>query len=536
MKKIVFALLAVLLVFSISACGNSQSDTESGEATVIIEPESPCTVSSFFISAEKNPGIYEDITAEIANNTITIKAGILCDTFALKKAVVDVVTDGVSYSIGDTVYSLGNEEGKSADLTGGCRLTVTDGDGLKRAYDVVIDYAEKRLPIIHINTSSGEDVTTKEKYADASVTIDAEGVDGWYLPEGYASLDETYVAIKGRGNSTWAWDKKPYKIKFDEKTEVLGMTGAKKWVLLANYADFTLIRNYVAFEGSRVLSEELSPLHQFPVNLFLNGRYVGVYTLGEDKDVAEDRINLPEATGELDTSYLLELYGKDEGDVKDVDYFNAGDMRYVKVQYPEDTLTPEQFNFIKEYCLYADEDLYFNDGWEEHIDIDSFANWLISSELFYNLDSCFRRSCFIMKEPGGKLKMGPIWDFDLALGNLHHDFGLYDVWMCNTRGYGVVDDNWFTVLLENETFRSRLRKIWDEKKDELLSETLYSIDKMGETLAPSAEYNFEVWDIMGTRAVTNQPKNIVELKTYEAHIEYIRNFVINRWNWLDVNI
>ena len=517
MKKLMLYAVAALLLLTLAACGNSDTNessigTETGvntqgntetDAETPPEPESPATVTSFVISSEKNPGIYEDIVATVENNTINIKAGLLCDTNALKKAVLDVVTDGVSYSVGKNVYSAEGDP-KPADLTGGARLTVTDAEGLRRVYEIKISYADSRLPVIHVNTSDGADVTTKEKYADATITIDVEGTDGWYLPEGAASLGETSVGIKGRGNSTWVWPKKPYKIKFDEKTSVLGMEKAKSWVLIANYADYSLIRNYVAFEGSRVLSEELSPLHQYPVNLFLNGKYLGVYTLGEDKDVAKGRIELPEATNDVDTSYLIEIGGYDDGDVKDVDYFMAGDVRWCTVQYPEDELTEEQFNYIKEYCLHANEDVKFLDGWEEHLDLDSFVNWFISSELFYNLDSCFRRSCFMMKEPGGKLKMGPVWDFDLAIGNHHDDYDEYDKWMCTMQEHGYIKTNWYQSLLEDETFRKRLREIWDEKKDELLERTLYCIDNMGATVAPSAEYNFEVWDIMGDRKLVAQ--------------------------------
>lgn len=536
--------MVLLMVLSVTACKDKKDPdlppssshiTEETENETPPPPESPAKVTSFSISAEKNPGIYEDITATVENNKIIINAGLLCDTYALKKAVIDVTTEGVSFSVGKTVYTPDSDP-SPVDLTDGACLTVTDADGLLRTYEVVISYTEKRLPVIHVNTSDGADVTTKEKYAGATITIDTRGVDGWFLPEGASSIDETYVGIKGRGNSTWVWPKKPYKIKFDEKTSVLGLPKAKSWVLIANYADYSLIRNYIAFEGSRVLSNELSPLHQYPVNLFLNGEYLGVYTLGEDKDVAENRIDLPEATDEIDTSYLIEIGGYNDGDVEDVDYFMAGDIRWCTVEYPEDDLTPEQFNFIKEYCLHANEDVQFMDGWEEHLDIDSFVNWFISSELFYNLDSCFRRSCFMMKEPGGKLKMGPVWDFDLSMGNLSYDFDEYDKWMCTMQEHEYIKTNWYQSLLQEEVFRERLREIWDEKKDELLERTLYCIDNMGSTVAPSAEYNFTVWDIMGERKLVAQPEDIVDLKTYDDHISYVRNFIINRWNWMDENI
>ena len=549
-KIILFTLIVVLFVTACSGSKDASSSTvgstsgKPGDSTGAVnsdtiaestedkipEPESSCKVTSFSISAEKNPAVYEDVTAEIEDNKIKVSVGLLCSTYALKDVIPDVETDGVNVSFSKET------EGK-VDLTDGCKVTVTDSDGLSRVYDVEICYPASKLPIVTINTSDGADVTTKEKYADATITIDTEGLDSRYeLPEGFESIGETFVGIKGRGNSTWEWDKKPFKIKFDDKTSVLGLPKAKKWVLLANYADYSLIRNYIAFESTRVLSGELSPLHQYPVNLFLNGEYIGVYTIGEDKEVGKNRIDLEDDTGEADTSFLIEIGGYNDGDVLDVDYFMAGDVRWCTVEYPEDELTQEQFDFIKEYVLHVNDDIYFGDDWTEHIDIDSFVDWFISSELFYNLDSCFRRSCFMTKEAGGKLKMGPVWDFDLSMGNIYMDYGLHETWMCTTQEYEYIQSNWYQILLEDETFRARLKERWDEKKDELLERSLSCVDTMGALVSPSAEYNFTVWDIMGERKLKVQPTFITDLKTYDSHIEYVRNFIINRWNWMDENI
>ena len=132
--------------------------------------------------------------------------------------------------------------------------------------------------------------------------------------------------------------------------------------------------------------------------------------------------------------------------------------------------------------------------------------------------------------------MGPVWDFDLSMGNLSYDFDEYDKWMCTMQEHEYIKTNWYQSLLQEEVFRERLREIWDEKKDELLERTLYCIDNMGSTVAPSAEYNFTVWDIMGERKLVAQPEDIVDLKTYDDHISYVRNFIINRWNWMDANI
>jgi len=132
--------------------------------------------------------------------------------------------------------------------------------------------------------------------------------------------------------------------------------------------------------------------------------------------------------------------------------------------------------------------------------------------------------------------MGPLWDYDLAMGNLYNDFGRYDIWACLAQEYEYIGDNWMCYLMNDSSFRANLKARWDEVKDELLATALDRIDRMSETLAPSAECNFTVWNILGTRAVAAQPRSIVNLKTYEDNVKYIRDFVQNRWNWMDNNI
>jgi hypothetical protein len=129
--------------------------------------------------------------------------------------------------------------------------------------------------------------------------------------------------------------------------------------------------------------------------------------------------------------------------------------------------------------------------------------------------------------------MGPIWDYDLAMGNLYNDFGQYSTWAHLTQANGYIEDNWYVYLLTDPAFLSRLKDRWNTAKDELLSTALQCIDRMEQTLSPSAAYNFARWDILGTRAVPPQPWSVTELKTYEDQISYIRNFIVSRWSWIN---
>lgn len=116
---------------------------------------------------------------------------------------------------------------------------VENVNGEAAEYVVSLSFSFTGLPVVSISTASGMPVTSKDMWSKATITIDGVGR--------YDDLAAADIEIAGRGNSTWGYPKKPYKIKFDKRTEVLGMPEHKRWVLLANYIDRTLLRNDVAF-------------------------------------------------------------------------------------------------------------------------------------------------------------------------------------------------------------------------------------------------------------------------------------------------
>ena len=508
------------------------TETETTSVTTTPAPTTPpAKITSFIVPKEDNRNMCETLTGEISDGKITLKITAPTDTYSLKEARVSVEHDGqLSYPTADS---------ETIDLTSSdCCFTVTNDEGYESVYKIELEYGENLIPVVCINTVDGSDILTKEYYTNATISIDTTGVDGWYLPSGFSSLDPTETEIKGRGNSTWNWDKKPYKFKFASKTSILGLEESKKWVLLANYSDYSLMRNYVVMDTAKVLSTTLSPFSQYPVNVFVNGEYRGVYSIGEDHDVGDGRVELSDNTGTADTAFMLEIGGYDEAeDVMDTTVFYTDLVRWWTIEYPDDKdVTQEQADFIIDYVTNTDAAVVALDGYEEYIDVDALIDWFLANELFYNLESCFNRSCYMTKEPGGKLTMGPLWDYDLAMGNLYNDFGRYDIWACLAQEYDYIGDNWMCYLMNDQNFRAKLKIRWDEVKDELLATALDRVDRMGTTLAPSAKYNFEVWNILGTRAVLPQPTSIVNLVTYEDNVKYLRDFISNRWSWMDNNI
>lgn len=419
---------------------------------------------------------------------------------------------------------------ETLNLAGENKYVVKDIYGGIREYNIITQVIEYNLPVVYIWIDGNKEVWSKENYLPARISISTENAGYGDFPE----LSECDVTIRGRGHFTWQFKKKPYKIKFEKKTSILGMNASKDWVLLANYVDRSLIQNYVAMEMGKVLDNIPYHSNQYPVDVFVNGTYRGVYTMGEQLEVKKERINLEKKSKEVDTDYLLEVGGGENGQELGKDYFNTETLRYVAIKHPDtDEITDEQRQFIVNYMIETDEAVKTLTNYEDYIDVDSLIDWVIMHELTYNLDSCFRRSCYMIKEKGGKLKMGPLWDFDLAFGS-YARYVKGDYATVGTEG-GYVGITWMNYLMKDKAFVEKLTARWNEVKRELWIRGITSIADMSRLVEPSALENFVVWDILG-KQITSQPSSHKEYDTYDKMILRLRGFLKERYIWFDKDL
>lgn len=401
---------------------------------------------------------------------------------------------------------------------------------------------ETKLPKIFLNIPENEEIS-RENYTACTIQIDSSSTDGSF--ESTAVLD---AEIKGRGHSTWEWPKKPYKIKLKKKTPLLGMESAKRWVLLADYADPSFLRNTAAFELARSMGSFKFVPHAIPVDVYINGIYQGIYTLGEQLEVRSSRLDIENSLENVDTGYLLEIGGAEsECPQKGYDCFDlpSGCGLNISIESPDIKPDPKRqfnwtqqhFDYIYDYMCKADDAVTKLENYEDYIDVDSFIDWFLVHELTYNLDSCFNRSCFITKPAGGKLKMGPVWDFDLAFGNMYKDNPKYDDWATvgTSDGLSYIKSTWFNYLLTDDNFRKKARTRWDEIKDTAVNAAIDAIDYYQPLIEPSAELNFSVWKTLG-KTVGFQPPIMSNKEDYNEHIFYIRSFLNARKRWIDENL
>ena len=278
-------------------------------------------------------------------------------------------------------------------------ITIENTEGKTKEYKVLV-YAFTGLPVMYINTENDTEITSKEEYVNAHLRI----VEDIYTRSG--EIFESDVTIKGRGNSTWSLPKKPYALKFDKKTSLLGEPKDKSWVLLANYTDKTNLRNEASFFMGRISNLEWTPRTHF-VELFMNEVYCGTYQLCEKIKIADSRVNI------TDDGYLMEIDQPDRIGPEDIS-FKTKNLTFC-VKDPDIEKNGERHKWISDYVNKAEEALLGSnfldetEGYANYFDKVSFVDWYLINEITKNNDACFFSSCYLNITPGGKLKMGPLW-------------------------------------------------------------------------------------------------------------------------------
>ena len=416
-------------------------------------------------------------------------------------------------------------EGKNDNLPYIDKASTTVSD-----FEITADsYDEKKLtlPIMKIVTGNGKDITSKTEYTGATVSISN-------TLKNY-SLGNTVVDIRGRGNSTWQFfDKKAYKLKFTVKTDLFGMGAAKKWVLLANALDESMMRNYLAFNLGKALGLEFTSDCQF-LNLYINGKYKGVYLLCEQVQEGSNRVNINTSpVGQVDTGYLLEgINNASPVDYKtfklnDVNGKSLGKGAFTFIIKSPDIIqcTEEQKNFISDYVAKANEAIFNKDwdGIQKYIDVDSFVNMFLLDEILLNQDMGY--SFYLYKKQGGKLFMGPAWDFDQACGSSSHGGSGYKGW------YAGSELQWFTTLIEMPQFKELVSKRYQEKKTAIRG-MLNTIDSTVNKYSFDFAMSNYVFNTFGDPNRWRTMYEIASCKTYKDHIIYLKTWLTNRFIWME---
>ncbi len=395
---------------------------------------------------------------------------------------------------------------------------------------IAVQPATRRLTQLNILTDGLTPVLTKVTYITGTASLtDSNDVT---TPLGS-------VEIRGRGNSTWdLFPKKPYRIKLGTSTALLGMPANRHWVLLANYSDKTMLRNDLTFELSKMMGMAWTPRSRF-VDLQLNNQYLGVYQLVEHIRIGTDRVNIA-AMKATDTTaaaitggYLLEVDER-RGETY---CFNSTMTKMVWCLNDPETLLDagweKQRAYITNYIARTDTSIMgsrFTDrdfGYANFIDVESAVNYYILQETVKNVDGDLRFGGFMYKPRGGKLTFGPVWDFDLAMGNVNY-YGAD-----RTDGWYSRNAQWFTRLFQDPAFTTRVQTRWAQLQ---AAGTLDSLQKLVYSRANYLNIvqvkNFERWPILGIWVWPNR----VVTGSYTGEATALHLWLAQRLEWMNGNI
>ncbi len=423
------------------------------------------------------------------------------------------------------------------------------------------------VPQVYFNTNEQKSVTSRTKWIEGRFTMVqggstvqfAECNDPVKDKSGKAinTADKPLTAtIKGRGNYSWSFPKKSFSIKLDKKSNICGMGVHKKWALVSNHYDKSLLRNSVAqYIGSKLDNLAWTSKSR-PVDFWMNGVYQGSYILiervapsTEAPRIPYDAVDDNKTIAAEDTpGFLLEWDFRKGADVNVKvnarGYVGIKDPEYdynKKTGAKEDTgIQPAQVKYIEKYLKDCDNKLFganFKDpskGWRSCIDEKSAVDFYIGHELMKTVDGNMWASVYMWKPKDGKLQMGPLWDFDLAAGSANRagntvktdGFYLRNVIKTSAK---QSDKTWFNRLNEDPAFRSAVKARWKVVYNDIKGSDAFLATQSGKIKA-SANENFKKW------SVTKKDSSVQVVKgSWQKEVDYLRLWMRNRIAWLNAN-
>ena len=383
-------------------------------------------------------------------------------------------------------------------------------------------YRLTNLPTVSIHTENNIEPYDKVHDINALITI---------ISDKDKKLQTESGTVRLRGNSSIKFPKKPYRIKYSKKQKVLDSPAkAKKWTLINNYGDKTLMRNLLAFELSRCMKMPYTPYGQ-SVDVLLNGEYKGNYQLCDHIDVNKNRVELVDTLKEeredsVSTAFLIEADAR--ASTEDC-WFMSKKNTPMTIHYPDDDeITPLQKAYIEDCFNTLEED------WKKYLDLNTFLRHFLVGELSGNSDTYWSTYMYKHRE-NDTIYIGPVWDFDIAFDNDQRTYPINSKKDFIYRSGGstignmrVFADN---IIVRDNDAKAKLLEIWREVRGKGINEQhlVGYINNLEEYLQESQKLNFIRWPILN-EVVHENP---LAWGDYAAEVQNVRRFVKERLLWMD---
>lgn len=469
-----YLLIFLSFLFVISCITNDDAIIQKNEKEIL----------SFQFERELNSEyLSESISGSIKDNSIKL----------MIPDIVDLSSMVPSFEFtGKSVY-VETEQQKSGvnkiDFSKPVVYQVHAEDGSIVTYEVQVtllpDVASE-VPHLYIQTDNNQPIDSKEEYLSAALHIDGKGV--------YDDF-EGRTRVRGRGNDSWNQPKKPYRLKLDEKASLLGLLSEKNWILRSNYRAESLMLDAVAFRMAGLLGMPFTN-HAIPVDVTVNGEFMGSYIFTEHKEVRPNRINVVDGGMYLN----LDVYMHKPPGMFYSEFYELPVMvRYPKFKNfsPDEVqreLDKAKSDFHAMEAVVADTSFPDN-NYSDYFDLEDFVNYLIVYNLSLNREINHPKSTYMHKQKDGKYKMGPVWDFDWAFGynagqNTHFNNPEQSLFVEGDLKGSI----FFSRFFEDPVVQTLYKERWEDFKTNKYPELIAYILDYAETISGSYALDYAVWE------------------------------------------
>ena len=459
------------------------------------------------------------------------------------------IIDGPGFSVcavGETLALYADSDSRLADLTElfaekyvkneKGRMLIDRDIYLMRQFDPYtgggFEDIDPALPVVEIKTSTGRQITSKEKYIRSSISV-----SNVYMEY---SLHKESAQVKGRGNGSWKYsgDNKPLRIKFDQKQNLLGAGGgsSRDWELLSNPFDYTQLRNAVAFTLGREVFKGVGYTTDFRyAHVFVCGVYKGIYLVCDRMEISSHKIDIDEDPENVKSDYLIQLdsyahYGEAGEITEGVDFFRMEDKCWV---IESDYNSAERCEHVRRRFEIIFSAIRSGDPEKiaKYVDLESCVDMYLLHEYCKNTDAGWS-SFYVVLTKDSKLYFTAPWDFDLSSGNdIRVDNGSYEGIHAGELDDPALSNPIFYLLTEQDFFKRLVCERWSELSRDAFDTALSLIDTY------SGEYRGEfIYDCM-----KNYPAESVHKfsdaddgeTVYTDNLKYLRSWYINRTKWMN---
>ncbi len=394
---------------------------------------------------------------------------------------------------------------------------------------ITADLKKNGLPIIDIHVNNGEQIVSKYEYLKGVYFLHEKAGDAYKI---------TYndsLEIKGRGNSTFIFPKRPFRLKLKKAAPLVKMPSNRHWALLANFEDRALTRTHLAMDISRYFNMNYTPKTR-PVEVVVNAFHWGTYQLIEVPKIGVNRINIDaiqSKTGQVTGGVLFEF----DNYLEEAYSFRTEKLNLpFVVKDPDDlnTSNPEvaakHFAYAKGILQRAEDVLYadnFKDpinGYRRYFDINSLVNWYLIQELTKNID-LHKSSIYIYVDTKNenKLCFSPVWDFDFSMGNLE-----------DANGMRAVEFPWMPRFMEDPYFMNLVKERYKEKREGLLLGIMRSINNNSREIHLSQQKNFSIWNEPHYQGFfQNSYPSFVYRNIHADEVFHLKKWLVERVAWMD---